>query len=141
MATLRWLAVALALPLAACAWKVTLMPRDSGKTYAGTLEDDRESERAATVTIDGVTYSGSAAKSARNESFGFLDAESGDSKGVLSAFVPAQADPESGQYLKATLSSPDGRRLRCDLLSGTRGGGGICVGDDRRIYDVEFRRP
>jgi hypothetical protein len=44
-------------------------------------------------------------------------------------------------YVKALLSSPDNRGLRCDLTGDGMGHlGGICVDDDKRIYDVLAHR-
>ena len=116
---------------------LTLMPRDSGKTYSGIMTRTGSGVGAVTITIDQTTYSGSVVVVGSNETFGFATAFGSNSRGTTAnSYGASFADGD--QLAKAILSSSDGKGLRCDLTGRSSGGGGICVDDQKRIYDVIF---
>ena len=113
------------------------MPRDTGKIYSGTMVRTGDGVGAITIVIDDTTYSGSVVRVGSNETFGFSNAYGQNSKGnSASSFGLSIADGD--QFAKAILSSVNGRGLRCDMSGRYSGGGGICVDDEKRIYDVIF---
>ena len=116
---------------------LTLMPRDTGKIYSGTMVRTGDGVGAITIVIGDTTYSGPVVRVGSNETFGFSNAYGQNSKGTsASSFGLSIADGD--QFAKAILSSGDGRGLRCDMSGRYSGGGGICVDDDKIIYDVIF---
>ena len=116
---------------------LTLMPRDSGKTYTGIMARTGSGVGSVTITIDQTTYNGSVVVVGSNETFGFATAFGSNSRGsTANAYGASFADGD--QFAKAILSSSDGKGLRCDLTGRSSGGGGICVDDQKRIYDVIF---
>ena len=126
--------VVLLLLLSSCAYQITLMPRDSGKTYSGTMEGSGGSG-TATITIGSTTYTGPAVRVASNDTFGFASVYGSNSRGT-SASAYGTSYSAGDKYVKAILSSPDGRGLRCDFVGRGRTGGGICVDDNKTVYDV-----
>jgi len=133
----RLAAVVAILFLAGCAWQVQMMPRDSGKVYVGEGRGDGRGGGEVTITIEGRKYSGPVMRTASTDSFGFLQLYG--SRGQ-SAFATS-ASFGGTIYVKALLSSPDNHGLRCDLTGDGAGHlGGICVDDDKRVYDVLARR-
>jgi hypothetical protein len=121
--------------LSACTFDATLMARDSGRTYKGELSGGAAGSGTMTVTIDGTTYSGPAARVASNDTFGFASAYGWNSHGGTSTAL-GTSYTAGDVTVKALLSSPDGRGLRCDLVGRYPTGGGICVDDDKHVYDV-----
>jgi hypothetical protein len=134
---LRKIAIAAALvcALSSCAWDMTLMPRDSGQTYSGTFKGNGMGVGSITVTIDGVTYTGPAVRVASNDTFGFANMAASNNRGLVTTGT-GTFFAEGDKYVKAILSAPNGHGLRCDLVGRSHGGGGICVGDDQRVYDA-----
>ena len=67
------LAVA-ALALSGCAttYQMTLMPRDSGKTYTGLLEEAGSGEGRITVNLDGKAYAGTWVQSTPASTHGWV---------------------------------------------------------------------
>ena len=53
---------------------LTLMPRDSGKTYSGTMVSTGSGVGSTTIVIDQVTYIRSIVRVGSNETFGFATA-------------------------------------------------------------------
>src|SRR5258708_35737836 len=61
MPVMRLTALCAALALAGCAttnYALALMPRDSGKVYTGTADDNGRGEGRISITIEGKTYAG-----------------------------------------------------------------------------------
>lgn len=129
---LLWLApVAL---LAGCAaFNVTLMPRDSGKTYSGEMEG-RGGRGTMTMAMDGVSCTGPVAKVGSNETFGLINSFGTNSRGGFSSGL-STITTTGDVHLKAILSCSDGSGLRCDL-TGRGSGGGVCVDDKGRVFDA-----
>lgn len=116
---------------------LTLMPRDSGKTYSGTMVSTGSGVGSITIVIDQVTYTGSIVRVGSNETFGFATAFGSNSRGTTaSSFGSSFSDGD--QFGKAILSSSGGKGLRCDMSGRYSSGGGICIDDEKRIYDVVF---
>lgn len=130
---------ALAILLAGCAYQVTMMPRDSGKVYQGTFNSKGNGTADMSVTIEGTTYSGQAVRVSSNDSFGFAQMFGSNNRGgkVQTFGTSYQAGDVT---MKAIMSSPDGKGLRCDVSGRDATGGGICVDDMQRIYDVVLVR-
>lgn len=122
------------LPLAGCAMNVTMMPRDSGKTYAGELNPSGGGGGSMSMTIGEDKCTGPAARVASNQTFGFLTTygKGGSSFGTVAT--------DGDVSVKAVMSCPSGRGLRCDLTGQSGTGGGICVDDQAKVYDVVFMR-
>ena len=114
---------------------MTLMPRDSGKTYSGTLKGHGGGSGTATVTIEGTTYTGTAVVVSSIESFGFSTSY-GLTSGGTSTRTYGRSYSSGDEFVKAILSSPDGRGLRCDFVAHESTGGGICVDDQKTVFDV-----
>lgn len=124
-----------ALSLAGCAYNVTLMPRDSGKTYTGELNSNGGGSGSMTVALDGGSCTGPAARVASNQSFGFANTYARNSKGTTaSGFTTVAMDGDT--TVKAILSCSDGSGLRCDITGRNATAGGVCLDDKGRVYDV-----
>lgn len=128
--------------VAGCAstYQVTLMPRNSGKLYTGTLEQSGAGEGVMTVTLEGVTYSGLVVELSPARTTGYVTGAVGSRRnwpwggsGVISV------DNPQGGEAKALLRSADGKGLRCDLRDAGRTGGGSCRDDQGLEYDVQLR--
>ena len=141
---MRNLILILALALSGCAstYQLTLMPRDSGKTYSGTMDSFTRGEGRISVTIEGRAYNGTWVESAPAYTTGWVSGGVGyghrgwGGYGIGGSY---SIDNPGGGQAKALLTSSDGAGLRCDL-QGTRGsGGGVCRDDKGREYDVQIR--
>ena len=137
----KLLLAATVLALSGCAttYQLTLMPRDSGKLYEGTAEDNGNGEGRVAITIEGKAYTGTwvATSSERTQAYvsgGFGWGRRGGGLGT----IVTMDNPQGGEA-KALLSASDGSGLRCDLRSGQGRGGGICRDDKGREYDVQLR--
>lgn len=116
---------------------LTLMPRDSGKTYAGSMVTTGNGVGTVSIVIDQVTYSGPIVKVGSNETFGFATAYGyNNRRATANSFGTSFSDGD--QFGKAILSSTNGKGLRCDLSGRYSSGGGICVDDEKHVYDVIF---
>jgi hypothetical protein len=135
---MKRLAVSLVgLTLAGCAWQVQMMPRDSGKVYVGEGRGDGLGGGQMSIMVEGRRYSGPVMRTASTDSFGF--SELYGSKGQ--AAYGTTTSFGGTVYVKALLSTPDNYGLRCDLTGDGMGHlGGICVDDDKRVYDVLAHR-
>ncbi|NIF51433.1 hypothetical protein [Burkholderia sp. Ax-1724] len=125
----------MAVALTACSFNATLMSRDSGRTYTGELVGNGMGVGTMSVTIDSATYSGPAARVGSNDTFGFASAYGFNNHGG-SASSFASSYSSGDKFVKALLSSADGHGLRCDLRGQGHSGGGICVDDAGKVYDV-----
>ena len=126
--------IALLFLLSACSYQMTLMPRDSGRTYSGTMQGSGGSG-TATITIENITYTGPAVRVASNDTFGFSSAYGSNNRGTSSSAY-GTTYTAGDRFVKAILSSPAGKGLRCDFVGRGRTGGGICVDDERKVFDV-----
>jgi hypothetical protein len=126
-----------ALALSGCAWEVQMMPRESGKVYVGEGRGDGLGGGHVTITIDGRTYSGPVMRTASDNSFGFFQLYGSGGRSTFGT----TASFGGTIYVKALLSSPDNHGLRCDLTGDGMGHlGGICVDDDKRVFDALAHR-
>ena len=138
------LAIAAALALAGCAttYNMSLMPRDSGRTYTGTATDNGSGEGRVDVTIENKAYSGTWVSVTPDRAHGYVTGGFGFGRGRWGwgGFgTSVVIDNPYGADAKALLSSQDGSGLRCDLrITGYRGGG-VCRDDRGREYDVQLR--
>jgi hypothetical protein len=108
-----------------CTGTILAMPRDSGKTYSGTVSGGIFSGSIA-INIDGETYSGPIINT--DAGFGLIQKYS---KGG------AVAGEFGGERtVKGILSTPSGKGIRCEFTSNGLGGSGICVDDNEKIYDA-----
>lgn len=123
------------LALTGCAYNITLMPRDSGKTYQGELLGDGGGSGTMTLKLDDVTCTGPAAKVASNQSFGFVNTYGSNSKGqTANAFTTVSKSGDS--TVKAILTCSNGSGIRCDITGRGASAGGICLDDKGKVYDA-----
>lgn len=119
--------LAAVLALSGCAGYVKMMPRDSGKVYSGTVQGGTMS-----IDLDGQTYTGPVVRTGSSDSFGFI--QQYGKRGMMSTGTMASVGGTA--TVKAILSSPAGRGLRCEFTSDGSGGGGVCVDDQGRVLDA-----
>jgi hypothetical protein len=132
-----------ALLVAGCSFNATfnaaLMSRDSGRTYTGSLDGNGMGTGTMMVSINGTTYSGPAVRVGSNDTFGFASAYGFNNHGgTATAFGSSYSVGD--KFVKALLSSSSGQGLRCDLSGRGSSGGGICVDDSGKVYDVILAR-
>ena len=137
-----------ALALGGCAstYQLTLMPRDSGKTYAGVLEESARGEGKVSVNIEGKAYAGTWVQSAPAYSQGWVHGGIGGGwswwgwrHGWGGLGTTITIDNPQGGEAKALLTAADGSGLRCDFRSSRASGGGLCRDDRGKEYDVQMR--
>jgi hypothetical protein len=136
-------AAALALSGCASTYQLTVMPRDTGKTYSGFADDAGGSEGNISITIEGKEYRGTWVETTPSYSTGYVSGGVGYGRGwgwrAGGGFI--SMDNPSGGESKALLTASDGSGLRCDFRSSRGyGGGGVCRDDKGREYDVQVRR-
>lgn len=124
--------------LASCSFNATLMARDSGKTYSGELSGNGMGSGTMTVALNDTVYAGPVVRVGSNDSVGISNAFVTGPHGTFSAVGTSVSDGD--RFAKALLSSPDGRGLRCELRGSLSGGGGVCVDDSNKVYDVLLSR-
>jgi hypothetical protein len=124
-----------ALLVAGCSFNATLMSRDSGRTYNGSLDGNGMGTGTMTVAINGTTYTGPAVRVGSNDTFGFSSAYGFNNHGGTTTAL-GNSYSIGDKFVKALLSSSGGQGLRCDLRGGGSSGGGICVDDSGKVYDV-----
>ena len=112
------------------------MPRDSGKVYLGTVQGSATGAGTMTIAIDGQTYSGPVVRTSSDDSFGFV--QQYGKRGLTSTGTMASFG--STATVKAILSSPAGRGLRCEFTSDGSSGGGVCMDDQGRVLDAIVSR-
>ena len=118
--------------LSGCAGYVTMMPRDSGKVYSGTVQGSATGAGTMTIDLDGQTFTGPLVRTGSSDSFGFI--QQYGKRGMTSTGTMASVGGTA--TVKAMLSSPAGRGLRCEFTSDGSGGGGVCVDDQGRVLDA-----
>ena len=123
--------VAIAAVLSGCSYNMQLMARDDGKIYSGSARSNGAGSGTLTVNLDGKTCSGSFAKAASGDSFGFI--QSFGARGLNSSSLQTFG---SSQF-KGILSCSDGTGLRCDVV-GNSTGGGVCVDSKNKVYDMIY---
>ena len=131
----RLIAIATMTALSGCAYNLTLMPRDSGKTYSGEMLGKGDGTGTLNVNLDGDTCSGPVARVASNQTFGFANTYATNNRGQsANAFTTSSSFGDVA--LKGILSCKSGKGLRCDLTGQGSSGGGICLDDTGKVYDV-----
>lgn len=131
----KMMAMITTLALCGCAYNVTLMPRDSGKTYQGELISNGGRSGTMTLRLDEVTCTGPAAKVASNESFGFANIYGSNSRGqTANAFATVTTSGDAA--VKAILTCSNGSGMRCDITGRGSSAGGICLDDKGKVYDA-----
>ena len=136
------LLIAVALTAAGCAstYRLTLMPRDSGKLYEGVAEDSGGGEGTMSVTIEGRAYTGTWVEVVPDRATGYVTGGFGSRRHGFGLGGVISLDNPGGGEAKALLRSADGAGLRCDLRGGGgRAGGGVCRDDKGLEYDVQIR--
>lgn len=138
------LALAGLLGLAGCAstYQLTLMPRDSGRTYSGVMDGLTSGQGPISVTIDGKTYNGTWVETAPAYTSGWVGGGMGYGYRGWGGFWgggTVRMDTPGGGAAKALLTASDGAGLRCELRGTRSGGGGECRDDKGREYDVQIR--
>lgn len=131
-----------ALALSGCAttYQLSLMPRDSGKLYSGTAEENVQGEGRISIDIEGKRYQGTWVQMAPERSHGFVTGGIGFGRRAYGGFgTMFSIDNPNGAEAKALLTAADGSGLRCDFRSGQGRGGGVCRDDRGREYDVQMR--
>ena len=121
--------------LSGCAFNVTLMPRDSGKTFTGEMTSSGGGSGSMTLRMDDQVCTGPVAKVASNESFGFANSFGRNSRGGFGNSISTLA-VDGDVQLKAILSCNNGRGVRCDITGRNGSGGGVCVDDAGKVYDA-----
>ena len=143
MRNLILLSAALALGGCATSYQLALMPRDSGKVYAGVVEDNGGGEGRMSVTIEDKTYAGTWVQSTPERTTGWVTGNFGFGRwgrgGGFGLGTFITMDNPQGSESKALLTAADGSGLRCDFRGGQGHGGGLCRDDRGREYDVQVR--
>lgn len=135
---------------------VTMMQRDTGRTYTGAVVGDRVSKATMNITLDGVNYTGTFVLAESNESV-TIGSSFGNSFGNASANVYGNGGRYASAYgsgssfstgtgvssttagtkiLKGIFTSTDGRGLRCESTATGHGGAGVCIDDKGSVYDI-----
>ena len=142
---MRYALLFTALVLAGCAstYDLKVMPRDSGRIYSGTAQDNGSGEGPMSITIEAKTYNGTWTETQPSTTTAYVMGGFGWGRrgfGGLGSFITVD-NPQGGEA-KALLSASDGSGMRCDFKSGgeRRVGGGVCKDDRGREYDVQIRR-
>lgn len=130
-----FLATAAVLALSGCAINVAMMPRDSGTVYSGELQGNGMGGGTMTVKVDDAVCTGPVARVASNQSFGFANTYAADNRGNRAGAVTA-VSTSGDHFVKAILSCSNGNGLRCDMTGRNNMGGGICVDNNGRVFDV-----
>ncbi len=141
------LALSTAALLAGCAtsYHLTLMPRDSGKLYYGTAEDVTGGEGKVSITIEQQTYKGTWVQVTSDRTSAYVTGGYGwggwgGRRGGYGMGGIWTIDNPDGGSATALLQSADGAGLRCEFRGGGYGtGGGRCLDDKGREYDVQLR--
>ena len=131
----------LAIALAGCAspMAVTMMPRDSGASFQGQLIPTGSGSGSMTATIGSVICSGPAARVSSNESFGFSTLYGTNSRGqAVNALSTTSTSGDA--TIKAIMSCSNGTGMRCDITGRDGSGGGVCVDDAGKVFDVVVTR-
>lgn len=131
--------IASTLTLSGCAYQITAMPRDSGKIYTGQATETGFGGGDIEITIEATIYKGKWTTTSSNDSYTVLTTFGTNSRGARTTSTGIGQSYGSGGTGKAMLSSADGRGLRCEFAGGGSGsGGGICVDDAGRVFDIQY---
>lgn len=128
---------ALILACSGCKYKVELIPRDSGTTaHITNVWIDSFGEAVSghiELVVDGIRYSGS-----------YISSPGGYGLTLLKQYCPRYGEmvkSTSQWYGQAFLASPGGQTLRCEYGGNyMKGGSGVCINDEGRIYDMIISR-
>ena len=139
---MRPLLIVAALALSGCAttYQLSVMPRDSGKLYTGTAQEDVNGEGRIAIEIAGKRYTGTWVQSAPERTHGYMTGGVGFGRrgwGGLGGMFTID-NPQGGEA-KALLTAADGSGLRCDFRTGFGRGAGVCRDDAGKEYDVQIR--
>ena len=124
----------------ATTYGITLMPRDSGKLYSGTLEDVGRTEGRVSIKLEDRAYTGTWVQVTSDRSTAYAAGGAWGRRGWGGwggSFVTI--DNPDGATATALLQSPDGAGLRCEFRGSYGTGGGRCRDDQGREYDVQLR--
>ena len=141
---MRYAILAAALALSGCAttYQLSVMPRDSGKLYTGIAETGWAGEGRISITIDDKVYNGTWVQTSPEQSTGYVSGGFGwggwGHRGWAGGGFISMDNPYGGTA-KALLTASDGSGLRCDFRSGQGRGGGVCLDDRGKQYDVQLR--
>ena len=130
--------------LAGCTstYTLTLMPRNSGKTYTGEAVERSNTDADVTIAIEDKVYTGTWVYSSADRSNAYVSGGVGFGRrsGIGLGSVVSVDNPQ-GAEAKALLKAVDGSGLRCDFrgMSQGRGGAGTCLDDQGLVYDVQIR--
>lgn len=119
---------------------MSVMPRDSGKLYSGWLYGKGDGTGKAEIAIEGKVFSGPAVRSSSGDTGTFALINSYGPGGPRSSTAVAVSDTGAGVTVKAILRSEDGHGLRCDFQSLPTGGSGVCMDDNKQVFDVILTR-
>jgi hypothetical protein len=138
---MRTLVLIAAVALSGCAtsYQLAVMPRDSGKVYSGTAEDNGRGEGRMSIAIEDKTYNGTWVQMSPDHTSAYVSGGLGFGRRWGGMGTIVTLDNPQGTEAKALLSSADGAGLRCDFKSGQGRGGGLCRDDRGREYDVQIR--
>ncbi len=133
-----------ALLLGGCAttYNLSVMPRDSGKLYSGTAEDNGSGEGRIAIEIESKKYEGTWVQDSPDQARGYVSGGIGFGRGRFGwgGFgTTITVDNPRGAHAKALLTASDGSGLRCDFRSSQSRGAGVCRDDKGREYDVQLR--
>lgn len=148
---------------AGCAAKVTLIDRKDGQVYYGSTDGSTMGgSGTATITIEGIKYSGPWVYQATGGSFGFSNFQTttnvsasatsfGSNVGSMNTSINGVGNT-SGQSMLLLQSasgngminarSDSGMFIRCVFTFNTLNNTGLgqCLRNDERIYDVQLKR-
>jgi len=125
--------------ISGCSGVITMMPRDSGKTYSGRILNAGFGSADIEIDIDGALCKGKVVKVTSNESFSSSmgsGAVSANGNHVAINTNSVQFGTSGTATLKSILSCTNGHGLRCDFTSNGNGGGGVCFDDNQKAYDA-----
>ena len=127
----------LVLSLMGCAatMNVAMMSRTSGESFQGELRGDGRGSGSMIVNFRGQQCSRPATRIASDEKTVVGSAWSVNSGGQ-SIGTLAAATISGDATMKALLSCPNGKGMRCVLKGRDLHGGGECTTDDGQIFDV-----
>lgn len=131
----NFIAVAAVAVLSGCAYNVTLIPRDTGKVSTGEILSRGIGAGTLTITIDDDTCTGTIAKVASSESFGFATTYGASRYGGAARAFTTFVQP-GDESLKAIMSCASGKAVRCDITGRKGGGGGVCLDNSGIVYDA-----
>lgn len=114
---------------------VSMMARDSGTSYTGEIKANGTGGGVMNISIGSDTCMGPVARVASNESLGFASMY-GTSGRSAPSIVSGMSVTTGDTLVKAILSCSNGKGLRCELTGRDSHGGGICVDDAGKIFDV-----